>query len=241
MPLEIEHFTPRSRGGTDRVSNLTVACHRCNNVEKGSLLPDEWIAALRASKRKADYQKAQRVEEIKKELKKPLKDAAAVNTTRYAIFRCLQHVGLPIERGSGAQTKMNRIEMGLVKTHFYDALCVGESMSLSKEPSIHYSHTWQVTGRGNRQMARVDSFGFPKGHRARKKSCHGFFTGDIIRANVPKGKHAGVHKGRVAIRHSGSFNIRIGEGRMLQGISHKHCKVVQRNTGWMILNRKVEG
>ncbi len=30
LPLEIEHIIPKSRGGSDRVSNLTLACHKCN-------------------------------------------------------------------------------------------------------------------------------------------------------------------------------------------------------------------
>jgi hypothetical protein len=30
VPLEIEHIVPRSRGGSNRPSNLTLACHPCN-------------------------------------------------------------------------------------------------------------------------------------------------------------------------------------------------------------------
>jgi hypothetical protein len=36
-PLEIEHIIPRSRHGSDRVSNLAIACHDCNH-QKGRLL-----------------------------------------------------------------------------------------------------------------------------------------------------------------------------------------------------------
>ncbi|NMG83710.1 MAG: HNH endonuclease, partial [Methanosarcinales archaeon] len=32
VPLEIEHIIPKSRGGSDRVSNLTIACHECNHA-----------------------------------------------------------------------------------------------------------------------------------------------------------------------------------------------------------------
>ncbi|PTD93359.1 hypothetical protein C9439_01890 [archaeon SCG-AAA382B04] len=34
VPLEVEHITPKSRGGSDRVSNLTISCVDCNQ-EKG--------------------------------------------------------------------------------------------------------------------------------------------------------------------------------------------------------------
>ncbi len=27
VPLEVEHIQPRSKGGSDRISNLTLACH----------------------------------------------------------------------------------------------------------------------------------------------------------------------------------------------------------------------
>ena len=30
VPLEIEHIVPKSRASSDRVSNLTLACHPCN-------------------------------------------------------------------------------------------------------------------------------------------------------------------------------------------------------------------
>ncbi|RZN62810.1 MAG: HNH endonuclease, partial [Methanonatronarchaeia archaeon] len=29
-PLEVEHIVPKSRGGSDRVDNLTISCHDCN-------------------------------------------------------------------------------------------------------------------------------------------------------------------------------------------------------------------
>ena len=35
VPLQIEHLTPRARGGSNRVSNLTLACEPCN-VKKGT-------------------------------------------------------------------------------------------------------------------------------------------------------------------------------------------------------------
>ena len=63
------------------------------------------------------------------------------------------------------------------------------------------------------------------------KSHHGFQTGDIVKATVPAGKHAGPHTGRVAVRKSGSFNITSTLGT-IQGISHKRCTVLQRGDGY---------
>ena len=56
--------------------------------------------------------------------KAPLKDAAAVNATRWELFRRLQATGLPLETGSGGRTKYNRSVRVLPKTHWLDAACV---------------------------------------------------------------------------------------------------------------------
>ena len=42
IPLEIEHIVPKSEGGSDRVSNLTLACNTCN-VRKGNRLVREFL------------------------------------------------------------------------------------------------------------------------------------------------------------------------------------------------------
>src|SRR6056297_1813270 len=43
VPLEIEHVVPRSKGGSNRVSNLTLACHACNE-RKGNRPVQEFLA-----------------------------------------------------------------------------------------------------------------------------------------------------------------------------------------------------
>jgi hypothetical protein len=55
----------------------------------------------------------------------------------------------------------------------------------------------------------------------------GWQTGDIARAAVPKGKNAGVHVGRVVIRHSPSFHL----GK-LDGIHPKYLTRLQRVDGY---------
>ncbi|MGC8501400.1 MAG: hypothetical protein ACP5OS_09615, partial [Leptospirillia bacterium] len=40
-----------------------------------------------------------------------------------------------------------------------------------------------------------------------------------------------IYVGRVAVRASGSFNIQTGSG-VLQGISHKVCRLLQRADGY---------
>jgi 5-methylcytosine-specific restriction endonuclease McrA len=73
-PLEIEHIVPRSRGGSNRPSNLTIACHPCNQ-KKGNQEIKQFLA------KKPDL-----LASILSGAKKPLADAAAVNSTRCSLF-----------------------------------------------------------------------------------------------------------------------------------------------------------
>ncbi|MFC0863540.1 hypothetical protein ACFHYQ_14660 [Sphaerimonospora cavernae] len=59
----------------------------------------------------------------------------------------------------------------------------------------------------------------------------GCATGDLVRAVVPSGKHAGTHIGRVAVRSSGSFNVTTADGTR-QGIHHRHVRLLQRADGY---------
>jgi len=170
-----------------------------------------------------------RLERILAQVKTSLKDAAAVNSTRRALFEALKGVRLQIETGSGGRTKWNRSRLGIPKTHALDAACAGQVDSVKgwQKPALSI----KATGRGSYQRTRLDKYGFPRGFLMRQKSVHGFQTGDRVKAVVPNGKKTGTHTGRVAVRASGSFNIQTAAG-VAQGISHKHCKVIQRADGY---------
>ncbi len=73
--------------------------------------------------------------------------------------------------------------------------------------------------------------GFPRGHLMRTKAVHGFQTGDIVRADVRKGKRMGAHVGRVAVRANGNFNIQTASGTVTD-ISYQHCRVIHRVDGY---------
>lgn len=215
VPLQVEHIVPTTRGGSDRVSNLVMACERCNNHLKGKQTAEEF-----------GYP------EIQAQARKPLKDAAMMNATRWRLFEQLRETGLPVECGTGARTKMQRLQHGLPKTHYFDACCVGASTPDELVISARYAAVWTATGRGKRQMCQTDKYGFPRAHRLARKQHYGFATGDIVTANVPKGKYQGAWRGRVTCRASGSFDIRNGEKKLICNTSHKHCRLVQRGDGW---------
>ena len=216
--LEVDHVVPRSKGGTNRVSNLTCACVDCNR-RKGSQDLEAFLAG--------DPGRAAR---IRQRLKAALNDAAAVNATRPALVRMLACLGVSVRSWSGGRTKWNRSRLGVPKDHALDAACVGEAGSLEGWLGTPVACI-RATGRGSRKRTRLDRHGAVRGYLAPGRHVQGFRTGDLVRAEVAKGKKAGTYVGRVAVRASGSFNIQARSGTV-QGISWKHCRLVQRADGY---------
>ncbi len=217
VPLAIEHVRPRAKGGSNRVSNLCLACTPCNQ-KKGSRPVEEFLA-----------HQPDLLSRILRQLKAPLRDAAAVNSTRWALANALKDEGFDVTLASGGRTKFNRSRLGIPKSHALDAACVGPVESVLKwhVPVL----TIKCTGRGSYQRTRLNRFGFPRGYLMRQKSVRGFQTGDMVRADVPTGAKAGIHEGRVAVRATGSFNVQTPAGAV-HGISHKYCQILSRADGY---------
>ena len=189
MPLEIEHIIPKSRGGSNRASNLTLACNACNQC-KGNQKAEEFGYPA-----------------IQGKAKQPLKDVAAVNTTRWTLYRRLRQCGLPLEVGTGARTKYNRTKQNYPKEHWIDAACVGVSGEKVYIASGTTPLVVKATGRQSRIMCRPDKYGFPRTKAKQGRVHYGFQTGDIVLATIPEGKHTGLHIGRVAVRNRPSFRL----------------------------------
>ena len=220
VPLEVEHIRPRSRGGSSRESNLTLSCASCNTA-KGT----QNIRAFLAHD-------PERLARILAQAQTSLRDAAAVNATRWALYEQLVELGLPVEVGSGGRTKYNRAQQKIPKTHWTDAACVGAS-------TPDELRNWQrvrplvitATGRQCRQMCHVDKRGFPRGKPKGPSRSHGFRTGDIVRAVVTKGVHRGTYVGRVAIKSDGYFKLATGTGEV-EGIHARYCRALHRGDGY---------
>jgi hypothetical protein len=201
------------------MSNLVAACTSCNQRKSNQDI------------REFLQEQPERLARILAQLKTPLRDTAAVNTTRWALFDRLKALGLPVEGSSGGRTKYNRVMRGLPKTHWLDAACVGASTPLPLTVKGVVPLRIRASGHGSRQMCRVDRFGFPRTGPKQAKRVYGFQTGDLVRAVVPKGTRQGTYVGRVAVRTSGSFNLTTWQGT-IQGISHRWCILVARADGY---------
>lgn len=222
VPLEVEHIIPKSRGGTNRISNLTLACNDCNNIRKGTKTASEF-----------GYP------HIQKQVQLSLKDTSAVNSTNNRIGIELELSGLPVEFTTGTETKINRNKLRLIKDHWIDAACTGKSGSNIVFPSNNLSIlTITAMGRGNRQVQLMDKYGFPRKTKngvitpKNTKRVHGFSTGDIVKLIQPKSSiYHGIYVERLAtISKRGIFRIKF-DGLNIDS-NWRNFSILQYNDGY---------
>ncbi|MBW4669396.1 MAG: HNH endonuclease [Cyanomargarita calcarea GSE-NOS-MK-12-04C] len=256
VPLEIEHIQAKSSCGSDRVSNLTLACHDCNQ-QKGNLD----VADFLNQKYKFDLIAAKnRIDKILKQRTSPLSSAAAVNSTRFAIVDAAKRHNSNVLCWTGGRTKMNRCQQGFPKSHSIDAACIGESGSqikfLTTQPLIV-----EAKGHGTRQSRRTNDKGFPAitvktdkktGEKttstvAPKRSYKHIQAGDIIKFELKKDSKtcsdkkkaiestvkvkAGWYTARVKTPTPKGFEVKIGEHRVTVS-SMVGVKFIYRNDGF---------
>ncbi|AFZ51082.1 RNA-guided endonuclease IscB [Dactylococcopsis salina] len=217
VPLEIEHIKPKSKGGSNRISNLTLACNECNQ-DKGNQEIEDFLSG-----------KPNLLKRIQSKTKKPLADATAVNTTRWKLYESLQQTGLPVETGSGGLTKFNRIQRGVSKTHWLDAACVGKSTPNPLYVKTQSILSIQANGHGCRQMIQMNKYGFPRKGYKPKNPPRDWRTGDIV--HVREGKNKGIRSARIkTVRAKGSFDLRVN-GKVVS-VSRKHIQSVFKRDGY---------
>ena len=218
VPFEIEHILARSKGGSNRVNNLCLSCHSCNQA-KGNKPVEEFLE-----------KKPEVLKRVMAQAKASLKDAACVNATRWELYRRFQSTGLSPEVGSGGRTKFNRKTRGIEKQHWTDAANVGAStperlLLNGVKPLIV-----KAKGHGRRQRCGTDKFGFPIRHAPAQKFFMGFQTGDLVNAHVLTGKYAGNYTGRIAIRFKPSFKLTTG-GKSFD-VHPKYLRTIHKADGY---------
>jgi 5-methylcytosine-specific restriction endonuclease McrA len=221
VPLNIDHIRPRSRGGSNRISNLVLACVPCNTTKDNTPVED-FLA-----------HQPERLAKILRQAKPPLHDAAAMNATRWQLTVALSGLGRQVHTWSGGRTKWNRSAMGLAKTHTLDALSVGRLDHESGDAIVRFPGQVLVAktaGRGSYARTTPDRFGFPRLRRARAKQHFGYVTGDLVRATMPTGKWAGTWTGRISVRARGQHSLTTPEGRI--NVSYWNLRLLQRGDGY---------
>jgi RRXRR protein/HNH endonuclease len=135
VPLQVEHLIPKSRGGSDRASNLVIACEACNN-RKGTRTAEEF-----------GYP------EMQAQARVPFKDAAHVSSIKTAIVKQLvQQFGSErVAVTYGYETKYQRIQvLNLPKSHANDAVAVACDIGEVVKP-LSMVYQLRCVPRGNYQ------------------------------------------------------------------------------------------
>lgn len=222
--LEIDHVKPRYSGGSNRISNLVTACRQCNQA-KGKLPIEIFLA-----------KKPEILKRVLAQLKKSLKDAAAVSAARNALFKAMLNTGLPVAIGTGAQTSYNRSWLNIPKTHALDAACVGGIKAINNWLRPHLGI--KCTGRGQYQRTKPDKYGFPRLYFPRVKRIFGFATGDIVKATTRKSKQLAEIIGKVIVRTTGNFEIKIIN--IVYNCKWFNCKILQLTDGYYYTSKNYE-
>ncbi len=162
VPFETEHIIPVSRGGTNRISNLTIACHKCNQ-EKGNLTAAEFGHP-----------------EIQIMAKKSLKDATFMNVVRSRLVDNIKENFPQYQCNStyGYTTKHDRIKLGMEKTHMNDAFVIAHSNGSMNFDQIR-SKPYQVKQiRRNDRSLQTNR----KGHKPSiKRQRYKYSPGDYVK------------------------------------------------------------
>jgi hypothetical protein len=216
VPFEKEHLIPRSRGGSNRISNLGLSCRKCNQA-KDSLTLDEFL-----------FNKPELLKKIKASLKRPLKDASAVNATRNKLLAEMLKTGLAVETGTGAQTKYNRKLYRIPKTHALDAACVGDVQGIKNWNIPHLGI--KCIGRGSYARTRLDKYGFPRIYFPKEKRVFNFQSGDIVKAVIKTKDTFKSIIGKIAVRTSGYFVL--VQEKISFNVKWCNCKIIQRADGY---------
>ena len=234
--LEWEHKIPKSRGGSNSVKNATLSCSACNQA-KDSMMLSEWLDSINAKAGKTKLDEA-RIKGIRNVMDGKVtgvsnRYCAWTNSLRKYIETGLFSIFGTVECASGGRTKYNRTRFGLPKDHHYDALCIGAVPDDGyKDLTNGYVLYTKAMGRGTRFRGKINKCGIIiKKLGKTNKKVFGFQNGDIVSADVPKGKYKGHYVGRVMTRASGSFDIRTTDGALVT-VNKIYCKILQHVDGY---------
>ncbi len=134
--LQIEHLIPRSRGGSDRASNLAIACEACN-LKKGNQTAAEFGFP-----------------EVQVQARTPLKDAAHVSSIKTWVLEELKHHfgSERVQSTYGYETKYKRIQvLHLPKSHTNDAIAIACAVGEVVQPAASIFHH-RCVPHGNYQL-----------------------------------------------------------------------------------------
>lgn len=214
VPLQIEHIIPKSRGGSDRTSNLALACEPCN-LRKGNRTAVEFGSP-----------------QVQAQAQVPLQDAAHVSSIKTALVSQLMRE-FGTERVAicyGYETKYQRTQiLDLPKSHTNDAIAIACEIGAGVKPSSTI-YQMRCVPHGNYQLFN----GERSEHRVwAPKRVRGWKLYELVEA---KGQ-VGYIGGR---RVKGAFVIKdVATGNKLVEITPRKLRRLARaRQSWIIVEQR---
>ncbi|MFQ6071603.1 MAG: RNA-guided endonuclease IscB [Methanosarcinales archaeon] len=208
--LEIEHVVPKSRGGTDRVNNLVIACSTCN-MQKGNKTAAEF--GFSNIQKQASKHKSFRYSALSQSYKNYLLRELS---KKWKVIKTY-----------GYRTKFYRNKLGLKKSQVNDAIAI-----VSKGKPVEIPNRYLLERQIKKRLPvhrlwNENKKGKPIFRTSANREVFGFKLWDKVRAyHSKKGMVVGYITG---LRSSGSFEIRTLEKNMLVGgISYKKLDLIER-------------
>lgn len=216
--FEVEHMIPKAKGGSNRIDNLTLSCHSCNQ-KKGTLTAEEFIKQTLPAEKVA-----KKLKQLSKE-KRLFKYMAHMNATRWTLYDAINDKYPNVKMTYGYITKYNRIQAGLPKAYHIDAKCI---TGFAQVPSFDTTVVKMKMRRHNRQLHRAT---FSKGHVRKAASLptvmFGFRLYDIVMYN----NHRYYIKGR---RSNRSFTLVSLEGLKDEDRTYKKLTLLAHTNAYLI-------
>ena len=235
--LEIEHIHPVSKGGTDKISNLTISCRVCNIVDKGSMTLEQWEKVLQANPSEINEKRLRNIPAIKRQskLKRGFQYSALTQSYKNYLLTELRK-DFTLEVTFGARTKYYRTKLGLPKSQINDVLVIASEGNPFEAPK-YYILSKQIKKRYPHDYISPPKKGQPIVKLQREEEMFSFRLWDKVLCHHPKlGDVIGYIQGR---RSSGSFAISYLDGNLkIGGITYKKCKLLQKANSNYIRERR---
>jgi len=203
--LETEHVFPKSKGGTDKVSNLVPACRKCNE-DKGSKTLSQWESLLSLeSESKLRDARLRSIPKIEKQsyLKKGFQYSAL--TQSYKNYLLDELWGMYETRETtGAFTKWRRGQLELKKSQINDAMVIAADNGCLELPDSYLIEK-QIKKRRPAEYISPTKKGTPIVKRPWEPEVYGFRLWDRVLCKHPQ---LGEVVGYVTtMRQGGSFRV----------------------------------
>ena len=215
--FEVEHMLPKAKGGSNRIDNLTLSCHSCNQ-KKGTLTAEEFIKQTLPAEKVA-----KKLKQLPKE-KQLFKYMAHMNATRWTLYNAIDKKYSNVKMTYGYITKYNRIRAGLPKAHHIDAKCI---TGFAQVPSFDITVIKVKMRRHNRQLHRAT---FSKGHVRKAASLPTVMFGFRLYDCVLFDNHRYYIKSR---RSTGSFTLVSVEGLKDENRTYKKLTLLAHTNAYL--------